>query len=189
MRQKKSASILRKFLLFNLAVFSVLGLFTIFYLKAVQPNLVSKRTANHFIIINNTIDHLQRLDIEFNEKEVKTFLLSTRFLFQSLDRVRFYDLNGDLFGDTNILDLDKNVFTKSDLIIEETLDGKVKEKNNLVELKKKPNDTINQALFNEYEEEPITVSEKIQNNFFVSTISKVKLNNGLNELKIISCTP
>ena len=177
MRQKKSASILRKFLLFNLAVFSVLGLFTIFYLKAVQPNLVSKRTANHFIIINNTIDHLQRLDIEFNEKEVKTFLLSTRFLFQSLDRVRFYDLNGDLFGDTNILDLDKNVFTKSDLIIEETLDGKVKEKNNLVELKKKPNDTINQALFNEYEEEPITVSEKIQNNFFVSTISKVKLNN------------
>ena len=177
MRQKKSASILRKFLLFNLAVFSVLGLFTIFYLKAVQPNLVSKRTANHFVIINNTIDHLQRLDIEFNEKEVKTFLLSTRFLFQSLDRVRFYDLNGDLFGDTNILDLDKNVFTKSDLIIEETLDGKVKEKNNLVELKKKPNDTINQALFNEYEEEPITVSEKIQNNFFVSTISKVKLNN------------
>ena len=177
MRQKKSASILRKFLLFNLAVFSVLGLFTIFYLKAVQPNLVSKRTASHFIIINNTIDHLQRLDIEFNEKEVKTFLLSTRFLFQSLDRVRFYDLNGDLFGDTNILDLDKNVFTKSDLIIEETLDGKVKEKNNLVELKKKPNDTINQALFNKYEEEPITVSEKIQNNFFVSTISKVKLNN------------
>ncbi len=177
MRQKKSASILRKFLLFNLAVFSVLGLFTIFYLKAVQPNLVSKRTANHFVIINNTIDHLQRLDIEFNEKEVKTFLLSTRFLFQSLDRVRFYDLNGDLFGDTNILDLDKNVFTKSDLIIEETLDGKIKEKNNLVELKKKPSDTINQALFNKYEEEPITVSEKIQNNFFVSTISKVKLNN------------
>ena len=39
---KKSASILRKFLLFNLAVFSVLGLFTIFYLKAIQPNLVKK---------------------------------------------------------------------------------------------------------------------------------------------------
>ena len=42
MKQKKSASILRKFLLFNLAVFSVLGLFTIIYLKAVQPNLVKK---------------------------------------------------------------------------------------------------------------------------------------------------
>ena len=42
MKQKKSASILRKFLLFNLAVFSVLGLFTIIYLKAVQPNLLKK---------------------------------------------------------------------------------------------------------------------------------------------------
>ena len=30
---KKSASILRKFLLFNLSVFSILGIFTIIYLK------------------------------------------------------------------------------------------------------------------------------------------------------------
>ena len=117
MRQKKSASILRKFLLFNLGVFSVLGLFTIFYLKAVQPNLVNKRASNHFIIIKNTADHLQRLNIDFNEKEIKTFLLSTRFLFQSLDRVRFYNLKGNLIGDTNILDLDQNVFSKSDIII------------------------------------------------------------------------
>ena len=42
MKQKKSASILRKFLLFNFGVFSILGLFTIIYLKAVQPNLVKK---------------------------------------------------------------------------------------------------------------------------------------------------
>ena len=47
MRQKKSASILRKFLLFNLSVFSILGLFTIIYLKAIEPNLIKKRTANH----------------------------------------------------------------------------------------------------------------------------------------------
>ena len=88
---KKSASILRKFLLFNLSVFSVLGLFTIFYLKAVQPNLVNKRATNHYVIINNTVDHLQRLNVNFNSEEIKTFLLSTRFLFQSLDRVQFYD--------------------------------------------------------------------------------------------------
>ena len=56
--------------------------------------------------------------------------MSTRFLFQSLDRVQFYSIKGDLIGDTNILDLDKNVFTRSDIIIEETLDGKIKEKNN-----------------------------------------------------------
>ena len=70
MREKKSASILRKFLLFNLGVFSILGLFTLVYLKAIQPNLVKKRTADHHIIINNTIDHLQRLNINFNTKDI-----------------------------------------------------------------------------------------------------------------------
>ena len=48
-------------------------------------------------------------------------MLSTRFLFQSLDRVQFYDLSGTLIGDTNILDLDQSVFTGSDIIFEETL--------------------------------------------------------------------
>ena len=42
MKPKKTASILKKFLLFNLTTFSILGLFTIFYLKAIQPNLVKK---------------------------------------------------------------------------------------------------------------------------------------------------
>ena len=126
MKQKKSSSILRKFLLFNLAVFSILGLLTIIYLKAVQPNLIKKRTADHYTIISNTIDHIKRLNINFNEKDIRTFLLSTRFLFQSLDRVQFYSVNGSLIGDTNILDLDQNVFTKSDIIVEETLDGKNK---------------------------------------------------------------
>ena len=107
MKKKKSASILRKFLLFNLSVFSILGLLTIVYLEAIQPNLVKKRTVDHYIIINNTVDHLQRLNINFNSQDIRTFLLSTRFLFQSLDRVQFYSTNGDLVGDTNILDLDQ----------------------------------------------------------------------------------
>ena len=128
MKQKKSASILRKFLLFNLGVFSILGIFTIVYLKAIQPNLVKKRAADHFIIINNTVDHFQRLNIDFNTKDIRTFLLSTRFLFQSLDRVRFYNISGNLIGDTNILDLDQNVFTKSDEIIEEPINGELQKK-------------------------------------------------------------
>ena len=115
-----------KNILFNLGVFSVLGLFTIVYLKAVQPNLVKKRAANHYVIIENTVDHLQRLKINFTKKDLRTFLLSTRFLFQSLDRVQFFDMYGNLIGDTNILDLDQNVFTRSDIIIEETIDGKIK---------------------------------------------------------------
>ena len=76
MIQKKSSSILRKFLLFNLVVFSILGLFTIVYLKAIQPSLIKERTADHYTIINNTVDHLQRLNINFNAKDIKTFLLS-----------------------------------------------------------------------------------------------------------------
>ena len=51
MKKKKTSSILRKFLLFNLAIFSVLGLFTILYLNAIQPSLVKKVSTNHFIII------------------------------------------------------------------------------------------------------------------------------------------
>jgi two-component system sensor histidine kinase ChvG len=176
MKQKKSASILRKFLLFNLSVFSVLGLFTIIYLKAIQPNLIKKRTADHHIIISNTIDHLKRLNINFNAKDIKIFLLSTRFLFQSLDRVQFYSNEGDLIGDTNILDLDQNVFTKSDIIIEETIDGQVKVKENLKKLTNNSNkDSIRQVIINEYEDSPLTISEKIQNNFFVSTLSKIKI--------------
>ena len=177
MKQKKTASILRKFLLFNLSVFSILGLFTIVYLKAIQPNLIKKRTADHFTIIKNTIDHLKRLNINYNSKEIRTFLLSTRFLFQGLDRVQFYSIKGDLIGDTNILDLDKNVFIKSDLVIEETMDGKVKKNNNLKKIiKSRDKNLIKDAIINSYLDEPIILSENIQNNFFVSTLSKIKIN-------------
>ena len=179
MRYKKTASILKKFLLFNLSVFSVLGLFTLVYLKAVQPNLVKKRASNHYIIINNTVDHLKRLQVNFNAEDIKTFLLSTRFLFQSLDRVQFFSIKGELIGDTNILDLDQNVFTRSDIIIEETIDGKVKQKNNSREFSKEEEnkDLIKETILNEYKNEPITISRRNQNNFIVSTLSKVNFDN------------
>ena len=178
MRRKKSASILKKFLLFNLGVFSILGLLTLVYLKAIQPNLVKKRATDHYVIINNTIDHIKRLNIDFNAKEIRTFLLSTRFLFQSLDRVQFYNIKGDLIADTNILDLDQNVFKRSEIIIEETIDGQIKEKNTSKELIKKQNENlIKKTILNKYQNEPITISENIQNNFFVSTLSRIQLNN------------
>ena len=109
---KSSSSILRKFLIFNLFVFLILGLFTFFYLKSVQPNLVKQRTEKHTVIISNTSNHIERLKIDFNNESIKNFLLSTRFLFQNLERVQFYDLNGKLIGDTNVLDLDQEVFSK-----------------------------------------------------------------------------
>ena len=69
MKQKKSASILKKFLIFNLTVFSVLGLLTIIYLEAIQPTLVKERSDNHKIVINNTKDNLERLNIKYTPQK------------------------------------------------------------------------------------------------------------------------
>ena len=120
---KSSSSILRKFLIFNSIVFLVLGLFTFFYLNAIQPNLVKQRVEKHTVIINNTSNHIERLKINFKEKDLKNFLISTRFLFQNLERVQFFNVEGELIGDTNIIDLDQNVFVRSDAVIQENINA------------------------------------------------------------------
>ena len=176
MKQKKTASILKKFLLFNFTVFSVLGIFTIIYLEAILPNLIKDRTANHKIIISNTIDHFERLKIDFTKEGIRTFLLSARFLFQSLDRVQFYDLRGNLIGDTNILDLDQSVFSRSDIIIEETLDGKSITPEIQERLEEEEKDNVKEIILNQYGDQSITLDELIKNDFFVSTLSKVNIN-------------
>ena len=174
MKQKKTASILKKFLLFNLTTFSILGLFTIFYLKAIQPNLVKDRAVDHKIVISNTIDHLKRLSVDYSAEGIRKFLLSTRFLFQSLDRVQFFDSSGELIGDTNILDLDQNVFSRSEEIIEETIDGKPSN-NELSSILSKPTNEnrIKKILLEQYEGEPLTISEKNKNDFIVKTLSEI----------------
>ena len=184
MMQKKSSSILRKFLLFNFLVFSILGLFTYIYIQAIQPKLVQNKTTNHLVIIKNTTSHLNRLNINFKEKALSTFLLSARFLFQSLDRVQFFDLNGELIGDTDILDLDQSVFTKSELIIEEEINSTNLKKKEIT----KKNDTddslkyyqeIKNDILNKLEDKPLIIEDKIKNDFFVRTLSKVRINKKL----------
>jgi len=182
MKEKKSASILKKFLLFNFFVFLVLGIFTIIYLEAVQPNLVKKRTVNHSLIIKNTSDHLERLNVSFNKKGITQFLLSTRFLFQSLDRVQFYNTDGVLISDTNILDLDQRVFTKSDLVLEQNIDGNNldtnKEKNlNQNEYDEKKGNSIKEIILKDFQGETLVLENEINKNFFVSTLKKIKINN------------
>ena len=108
----KNLSILRKFLLINLIFFTIIGSFTFLYLKNVQPNLIKKKSSNHIEIINNTIDNLNRLDVKFIEEDIRKFLFSTRFLFQNLDRVIFFDNELNLIGDTDTLDLDPRSFSK-----------------------------------------------------------------------------
>ena len=100
-----TSSILKKFLIFNLIIFLVLGIFTFLYLKAIEPNLVKNRSDHHSKIINNTSDHINRLNINFDKDSATEFLLSTRFLFQNLDRVQLYDLNSIILADTDTLDL------------------------------------------------------------------------------------
>ena len=107
----KTLSILKKFLFINLIFFTVIGLFTFAYLKNVQPNLIKKKSSNHIEVINNTIDNLKRLDVKFVEEDIRRFLFSTRFLFQNLDRVIFFDNKLNLVGDTDTLDLDPRSFT------------------------------------------------------------------------------
>jgi two-component system sensor histidine kinase ChvG len=180
MNQKKSTSILRKFLLFNLLVFSVLGLFTFVYLKAIQPSLVNIKSTNHLIVIKNTTDHLQRLKIDFNEKGLSSFLLSARFLFQSLDRVQFFNLSGNLIGDTDMLDIDQNVFSKPEVIIEQDINNLNVISNDSSE-DNKINNSLNyykevkDIILNKIKNDPLVLENKIKNDFFVRTIHNVSI--------------
>ena len=108
----KNLSILKKFLFINLIFFTIIGLFTFVYINNVQPNLIKKKSSNHIEVINNTIDNLTRLNVKFIEEDIRSFLFSTRFLFQNLDRVIFFDNELNLVGDTDTLDLDPRSFTK-----------------------------------------------------------------------------
>jgi len=178
MNQKKSPSLLRKFLLFNLLVFSVLGLFTFVYLKAIQPNLVNIKSTNHLIVIKNTTDHLQRLKINFNEKGLSSFLLSARFLFQSLDRVQFFNLNGNLIGDTDMFDIDQNVFSRSDAIIEQEINNtsivsKDKSENNKTIDSLEYYKEIQDIILSKLKKDPLVLENKIKNDFFVRTLNSV----------------
>ena len=125
----KSFSILKKFLFINLIIFIIIGIFTILYLKSVKPNLIQKKIANHIDVIDNTVNHILRLQIKFEEEDIRKFLFSTRFLFQNLDRVILFDNQFNLVGDTDTLDLDPRSFSKRlDIVQLEILDEKTKKK-------------------------------------------------------------
>ena len=132
----KNPSILKKFLLINFIIFLVIGLLTIFYLMAIEPSLVKKKSSDHIQIIDNTINHIERLDIRFEKNEIARFLLSARFLFQSLDRVQFFDNDINILGDTNVLDLDSRSFSKKFKVTELEI-GEIEEESNLDKSSKK----------------------------------------------------
>ena len=180
-------SILKKFLLINIFFFTIIGLFTFLYLKNVQPNLIKKKSSNHIKIINNTTDNLIRLNIKFIEEDIRKFLFSTRFIFQNLDRVIFFDNNLNLIGDTDTLDLDPRSFTNRldiielEILSEEKTKEIIEQKNinigskNLVSLK----DILSNYVTSKNFGTPYTFTQEDLNQFKLTTIKNV-MQNGKN---------
>tara|TARA_B100000686_G_scaffold49122_1_gene52561 strand:- start:577 stop:2115 length:1539 start_codon:yes stop_codon:yes gene_type:complete len=177
----KNLSILKKFLFINLFIFIIIGSGTIIYLKTVKPNLIKEKTGNHIQIINNTISHIQRLNVKFNENDIRAFLFSTRFLFQNLDRVIFFDSEYNLIGDTDNLDLDPRSFSKKLNIIEEGIsDNEVKVNQSNVDKKdKKKKISLKEILINYSSSKdfgkPYTYTEETYNEFLLTTIKNVNI--------------
>ena len=177
-----SSSILKKFLVFNLIVFLFLGIFTYLYLNAIKPNLVKSRSDHHSRIINNTTDHINRLNIEFTKESSTKFLLDARFLFQNLDRVQLYDLNLNLLADTDTLDLAQDVFTRNEGVQESSI-GKIDESKNTIEssadLKTSAFNTgTHVGIYSKRKNntDKLVVDETHNNNFYVMTIDSVNVN-------------
>ena len=177
----KNLSILKKFLFINLLIFSIIGFITIFYLKTIQPNLINKKTSNHIKIINNTTSHLKRLNVKFNENDIRKFLFSTRFLFQSIDRVIIFDNNINLIGDTNNLDLDPRSFIQRLEVIE--MDVLSEDSNKVEEKSKKINNKAGDKsiieIIKNYSNstnigKPFTFTQDNYNQFLLSTIKNVR---------------
>ena len=142
----KSLSILKKFLFINFVIFTIIVLFTFIYLNSFQPNLIKKKSVNHLKVIDNTVETLLRLEVKFIENDIRKFLFSTRFIFQNLDRVIFYDNDLNILGDTDTLDLDPRSFsTRLNEIEFESLNEINTEKNK--ENKKKNTDKKKSASF------------------------------------------
>ena len=177
----KNLSILKKFLFINSIFFTVIGLFTFIYIKNVQPNLIKKKSSNHIEVINNTIDNLKRLDVKFIEEDIRSFLFSTRFLFQNLDRVIFFDNELNLVGDTDTLDLDPRSFSKRlDTIELEILNEKktkeITEKKN-INIGNENSVSLKDILFNYAASKnfgiPFTFTQEEFNKFKLTTIKNV----------------
>jgi len=181
----RNLSILKKFLFINLIIFIVIGSFTIIYLSSVKPDLIKKKTLNHIKVINNTIDHIQRLKVKFTEDDIRKFLFSTRFLFQNLDRVILFDSQYKLVGDTDTLDLDPRSFSQKLNIIEfeisdDATSKKIVKKKNINKDKAIP---LNDILLNYTESQdfgkPFTFTQENYGQFFLTTIKNVNID-GIN---------
>ncbi len=169
----KNFSILKKFLFINLIVFIVIGILTIVYLNFSKPNLIYKKTSNHIAVINNTTDHIKRLKINFNKEDLRRFLFSTGFLFQSLDRVIFLDTEYNVIADTDTLDLDPRSFSqRTDQIEFDNINTDIEKASSNNKKKDQKNlSDITRDYFNSKEYgKPYTFTEEYYDQFILNTL-------------------
>ena len=178
----KSLSILKKFLFINLVIFLIIGCLTALYISNAKPNLIKDKTSKHIQIINNTIEHILRLNIKFEEEDIRRFLFSTRFLFQNLDRVILFDNQFNLVGDTDTLDLDPRSFSSRLDIVEleildkekskKTLETKNINKEKTVSLK----DILTNYSWSKDYGKPFTFTQEGYDQFLLTTVKNITLN-------------
>ena len=175
----KNFSILKKFLFINLIVFIVIGILTIVYLNFSKPNLIYKKTSNHIAVINNTTDHIKRLKINFNKEDLRRFLFSTGFLFQSLDRVIFLDNEFNVIADTDTLDLDPRAFSqRTDQIQFDDLNNNVDEVQNNKKYDQKNLSIVTREYSNSKEYgKPFTYTEEFYDEFILNTLKNFIIDN------------
>jgi two-component system sensor histidine kinase ChvG len=177
----KSLSILKKFLFINLIIFLVIGILTLLYIRNVKPSLIKDKTTKHIQIINNTIEHILRLDIKFEKEDIRRFLFSTRFLFQNLDRVILFDNQFNLVGDTDTLDLDPRSFSNRldivqlEILNEETSKKIIETKNINKEKKVSLKDILTNYSWSKEYGDPFTFIEEVQDKFLLTTVKNVIL--------------
>jgi two-component system sensor histidine kinase ChvG len=178
----KSLSILKKFLFINLTIFLVIGFLTLLYIGNVKPNLILKKTINHIQVIDNTINHILRLNIKFEKEDIRKFLFSTRFLFQNLDRVILFDNQFNLVGDTDTLDLDPRSFSNRLGIVQletlnkETKEKKIEKKNINKEKTISLKDVLTNYSWSKDYGRPYSFVQEGYNKFILTTIKNVSLN-------------
>ena len=172
-------SLLRQFLAFNLLVFFVLGFFTFVYLLAIEPELIRKKSNKHENIIENLSLNLNNQNVQISEYELTNFLYRSKFIFDEVDQIRFFDQNKKMIADSSLIDIDRSSFFATEQIqtfgINENLDlvnkkdilqkNNVKKFNFLGEINIKNNQKFS------------VISETFKKDFIVHTSSVIKINN------------
>ena len=177
----KSLSILKKFLFINSIVFLVIGSLTLIYIGNVKPNLIKNKKSKHIQIINNTIEHILRLNIKFEKEDIRRFLFSTRFLFQNLDRVILFDNKLNLVGDTDTLDLDPRSFSNRldivqlEILNEETIKKITETKNTNKEKAVSIKDILTNYSWSKDYGKPFTFTQEGYDKFLLTTVKNVTI--------------